>query len=226
MVISFQKSFLFIHIPKTGGTSVRVALSPYQHQNEDFWSNRLLSKVGISVNYCLGDYRHLRFRTHDPVSVVAREFPPHVFNSLFKFAFVRNPWDVLVSTYKYIQAGPSHKRHKLVNGQSFDDFLGFAISRDIGQQRRLIADANGKLLVDFVGRFEHLSNDFKQITNRLGISVELLHVNRAGKKTDYREFYSKRTMERVHFAYRDDIDTFEYEFDPSSIATNRNAMAA
>lgn len=222
MLISFEKSFLFVHIPKTGGTSIRMALSAYQHENEHWWTNRLLQRCGISINYCLGDYRHLRFRTHDPIMAVQRHFPPDTFCSLFKFAFVRNPWDLLVSAYKYIQTVPSHKRHRLVTNQRFDDFIEFAIAKDIGQQLRMIADPNGQLLVDFVGRFENLRGDFAMIAKRIHVEAELPHVNETRQTTPYQEYYSQRSKDRVQFAYQDDIETFGYEFDP----TDRIAVSA
>ena len=222
MIVSFEKSFLFVHVPKTGGTSMRAVLSPHAHGADKLWTNRLLSVFGIPINYCLGDYRHYRFRIHDPIRKAARAYPPELLEQLFKFAFVRNPWDLLVSYRNFTRATPNHKRHRRIVKLSFDEFLQFAIAKGIGRQRRQLTDDQGQLLVDFVGRFENLPQDYVRIAQRLKIPGRLPHANR-GAGQDYRDHYTRRTREWVQAAYAEDIEAFGYEFDGARRATGRRA---
>ena len=159
MIVSYERRFIFFHIPKTGGTSIRRVLLPYCHDPLQYAVNRLFARFGVEVNHRVGGYRRLRFRTHERALVAANLIPPAEFDSLFKFAFVRNPWDQLVSMYKYIQRTTSHKRHSVVREMEFGDFVKFAAEKELAHQKRLIADESGKLLVDYVGRFETLSVD-------------------------------------------------------------------
>jgi hypothetical protein len=222
MIVSFSKSFLFVHVPKTAGTSMRAVLSKYQHANDHFWSNRLLGAMGIPINYCLGNYLHYRFRTHEPILRAVQVYPPNVLEGLFKFALVRNPWDLLVSYRNFLCASPGHKRHRRVARMGFDEFLRFAIQRRIGCQKSLLSDQHGRIIVDFVGRFENLAHDYLLIAQRLWISERLPHVNR-GPRRDYREAYTWRTRQLVQDAYAEDIDEFGYEFDGFDAAVHRQA---
>jgi hypothetical protein len=222
MIVSFEKSFLFVHVPKTAGTSLRFVLSRYQHANERYWTNRLLSAVGIPINYCWGNYLHYRFRTHDPLVRAVEAYPPEVMAGLFKFAVVRNPWDLLASYRNFIIATPGHKRHRRVAQMDFEEFLRFAIERKIGRQKAMLSDREGRLRVDFVGRFERLQPDFRWIAQRLQISDRLPHANR-GPRHDYRQQYSPRTRRLVQDAYAEDIDAFEYAFDQSEMCQNIEA---
>lgn len=114
-------NWVFIHIPKTGGTSVRSALGmgarPYHVTAKDMW----------------------------------QKYPD--WTSKFSFAFVRNPWDRLVSWVHRTSTWPPDR---------FDQ-LGLEPQVDY------ILDEDGKPLVDFIGRFESLADDFNTICGHLGI---------------------------------------------------------
>ncbi len=167
MIISFDKSFLFVHVPKTAGTSIRHVLTHYAHRPEKLWTNRLLNAVGIPINYCLGSYPHYRFRIHDPICRAIQVYPRDVIEPLFKFAFVRNPWDLLVSYRNFIRGNPAHKRHRRIVKLTFAEYLQFAIAKGVGRQLPLLTDAQGNLQLDYVGRFETLQQDFLWIAQRL-----------------------------------------------------------
>lgn len=209
MLVSYEKNFLFIHVPKTGGTSMRAVLQQHAHQPEQRPTNRCLEKLGISVNHLLGDYRDYRFRTHERICVVASRLPHGVFDRLFKFGFVRNPWDLLPSMYKFIRKNEQHKRHRVVSKMSFPEFVSFAASKRIAKQKRLIAARDGTILLDFVGKFERLNEDYRVIADRLGLDVRLPHLNRT-KQSDYVDFYNESTIEGVRKTFRDDIEAFGY----------------
>ncbi len=159
MQISYSHKFIFIHIPKTAGTSVSVALSAVSHQLREQLVNRLLKKVGISVNH-YGPHTWKQFRLHETALTVKRHLPTRIYDHFFKFAFVRNPWDQLVSSYHWISQNPKHGRHKLVRSLSFDEYLRYVMARGKFSQHGFILDRHERLIVDFVGRFERLAEDF------------------------------------------------------------------
>ena len=216
MIVSYERNFLFVHVPKTGGTSIRAVLGQHCHNPKVFWSNRVLAKVGIEVNYLTRDYRKLQFRTHDRIANAQRLLPTDVYERLFKFAFVRNPWDLLVSLFKFIRKTESHKRHRLVSKMEFSEFIDFAVTKQIAHQSRLISDNRGNILTDFIGRFENLTQDVQIILQKTGIPAKLPHLNRTPTSC-YQDFYSALSKEKVAIAYQVDIDAFEYEFDGRSV---------
>ena len=158
---------------------------------------------------------------------------PANYASYFKFSFVRNPWARLVSEYS---ARDRYKKfsfkefvmHRFPEPDMYTDRYRHVIS-----QYDYLYDINGQLLVDFVGKFENLQNDFSAVCSRLGISDSTLpHRNASGnrksglkrligkisssrqaKKIPYTEYYDDELREHVGQLYAIDIETFEYSFD-------------
>lgn len=226
MQISFEHNFLFVHIPKTGGTSIRSALEPYQTDTASAFPNPLLRQIGINVNHYLGGYRSFQFRKHERIKTVARLLPANAFDSLFKFCFVRNPWDLLVSNYSYVKSNKKHKRHRRMSRMDFREFVEFAVAKEIGFQKPIVSSTSGDLLVNRVGKFETLNEDFESIASIIQSEATLPHLNRV-TRPDYREYYDRRLIARVTDCYREDIEEFEYEFDgsASNAAPSKNNCA-
>ena len=215
MLISHRHRFAFIHVPKTAGSSVAFALWPHADHVDDYWMNRGLKLVGIHVNH-YAPYRRKKFRTHTPAAILERQLPAEVFADLFKFAFVRNPWDLLVSSYHYLLKHAPHHRGRLARRlQSFADYAAYEIRRGKMSQSAMLTGRDGRLLVDFVGRFESLPSDFAYACRRIGVEVELPRAN-ATRHRDYRNFYDDRLAEAVGRFFAADAERFGYGFDDAA----------
>ncbi|MDX1407714.1 MAG: sulfotransferase family 2 domain-containing protein, partial [Saprospiraceae bacterium] len=144
-MISHTHQFIFVHINKTGGTSIE--------------------KVFIDT----ADQADVRFK-HKDVAFYQRRFP-EVFERYFKFAFVRNPWDWLVSRYTW------SRYHQSLLAISFTEMIerldcGVELAPDVPWFRRALAPQSerlmidGRIAVDFVGKFESLQSDFDVVCDR------------------------------------------------------------
>jgi len=103
------------------------------------------------------DYHKYVFRTHDDILAAKRRMPAEIFAGYFKFAFVRNPWERLVSEYEYILRQPQHGRHARVRRlKNFSEFIRMQIPRRDAYQINMLCDKKGRLLVDFVGKLVQL----------------------------------------------------------------------
>lgn len=152
MILSQSHSFAFVHVPKTAGSSVFVALRAYCIHPELHWSNRWLRRVGIKVNH-YAPWPYTEFRPHTPASVLESRLPADLFSRLFKFGFVRNPWDLLVSYWNFIRQTPNHRRHRRVMAlSSLSHYVDYKIRRGAVSQVDMLCSRDGRLLVDFVGR--------------------------------------------------------------------------
>ncbi len=213
MLISTRKNFIFIHVSKTAGSNIARALGPFATGAERHPVNRLLTFARIKETY-LGPLTIRRFRRHCRARHARRFLPRPFFDGAFKFAFVRNPWDWLVSQYHFLLRKTTHHRHKRVRRMSgFEAFVEYEIARNKRFQHPFITDKEGRLLVDFVGRFENLHEDFGSICRHVGIDARLPSVS-VSPNRDYRAYYGRDLRQRVARHFHRDIELFGYTFDP------------
>ena len=227
-MICRQHQCLFVHVPKSAGQSI-----------EQFFMDRLgLDWETGRAEVLMGDNPDRSRGTQKLAHLSAFEYvhdgfvDADEFESLFKFTFVRNPYERLVSEYRYRNYFHHH---------SFSDFVHNKLPRPgwddkyrhVMSQYEMLHDLHGRLLVDFVGRFESLQQDFDTVCRRLGIEdSELPHRNPSNKKSrnlkrrfrnflfrngendkrHYTEFYDEHTRATVTELYRKDIETFGYRF--------------
>ncbi|MGH7239494.1 MAG: sulfotransferase family 2 domain-containing protein [Candidatus Saccharimonadales bacterium] len=206
-MISHKHKCIFIHIPKVAGSSIEKIIWP----NEADASNLWMGFVDDYHNkYQTGGLQHLLAR------YVREEIGEKIFNEYYKFSFVRNPWDKAVSQYCYMKKRPDLKEFiGMKDNDCFKRYLELIALKEHVQwlpQTRFLRDLNGDTLVDYVGRFEILSADAKEVFNRLDLKkMKLPHVNKS-KKRHYRHFYDTESIEMVADFYADDIQEFGYGF--------------
>jgi len=215
MLLSIKKRFLFIHIAKTGGTSIRKALRKYRGGGLYTPAMVVTSQIDQLTRHRIG----CKLARHAGANPAREMLPRDLFDSLFKFSIVRNPWDLQVSSYHHVRLDPEASREF----ETFEEFIRYKFREDRPYQFKLdiarrpqlrsLVDMDGNLLVDFVGRYENLEEDFAIICERIGIPVvPLPHLRRAGDRHQYREYYTEKLRDVVAEVYRPDIDTFGYSF--------------
>ena len=203
------RRFLFIHVMKTAGTSVREALAPYARRPKGSPWRRLRERLGLA-----GPEPLAALPPHATAVEVRAALPEKTFKRYFKFAFVRNPWDWHVSWYHWLLQVPSHPHHAVVSRmKGFEEYLHWRVESYRLLQKDFVADARGRLLVDFLGRFERLEEDFATVCAAVGVRAGLIHLNRSVHR-DYRCYYTDRTRELVETFWADDVESFGYRFDP------------
>ncbi|MBL8795122.1 MAG: sulfotransferase family 2 domain-containing protein [Planctomycetia bacterium] len=205
MLISHSHRFIFIHIYKVAGVSIRTALQPYAAQPR--------SNVRELYERWRGRATTPRLDTHAMAREVRAALPAKLFDGYFKFAFVRNPWDWQVSLYHFMRRSPLHPQHALVCAmQDFDEYLAWRVQHEVRLQKDFLTDGNGRVLVDHVGRFETIGQDFDHICKMLNLAAPLPHENKTDH-ADFRAHYNERTRALVAESFREDIEMFGYSFD-------------
>lgn len=201
---------VFVHIPKTAGTS-------------------MLDALGADVV----------FDTHAP-ALVYREADPDLFRRAYKFSVVRNPWDRFASSFHFMKSGTDWpmqqewaKRH--IGDLDFEGFVRklrnplfrqtILSERFFWPQSFWLTDRRGALIVDELLRFEELGDAIAAICVRLGVaSPEHLPVHRRSTRLDYRSLYRDDEMvQLVERLYSEDIQRFGYSFEPLEVRVSAAA---
>ena len=207
MLISDTKKFVFVHIEKTAGSSITEVLRPHALARPESGWHSILRALGLPR-----DYRRYRFPTHCGLAEAERKLPEDRYQGYFKFAFVRNPWDRLVSEYNAACHKQRRAKHRRIHAMNdFADYIRFEIGRDKLQQHRLVLNRHGDIGVDFLGRFETLKPDFDSVCRRLRIDYELPVTNRFPHR-HYSRYYTPETRNLVARHWARDIEMFGYRF--------------
>lgn len=204
-MISHSKNFIFIHIPKTAGTSIESALGEYGVVQKG------------PKNYSSVYHKHV-------TAIKCRNMMRDEFEKYFRFSSVRNPWDWLVSNYEfnrgvgipYILNIPTMSAGVVpewLRNMSFADWLVWFIETIQPSQKKLIADENSNLLVNHIIRFEQLQNDYDELCSILKIPTIKLPKLVATERKPYQYYYDEVTIKLVEEAFADDIHTFKYRFE-------------
>lgn len=207
MLISDQHNFLFVHVSKAAGSSIHRTLAPYANTSNVSRWNKFLSKTGLRSNY-----QSRYFSQHALITEAVRYIPEARFHELYKFAFVRNPWDWVVSMYSFLQQNTGHRHNDMIQKMSFAEYVDYEIQRGQRFQHAFVCDESGLVKVDFIGRFEQLETDFKHVCDKIGLGASLPHVN-PSKHKDFREYYDIILRDKVARHWQRDIELFEYQFD-------------
>ena len=216
-IVSREHHFIFVHIPKTAGSSIgdpsykkvkKGSLIPFLGKEDEAYQGH---KKAMEIK------EHLKEPWED----------------FFKFCFVRNPWDRFVSAYTYYTQSISsvyslfrftqehYKKHTTLGQQiaqckTFREFClnvdRFDLDLHFEPQADYVTDAEGNLLVDYIGRFENLDSDLNKICNRIGIPEIRLPHYRKTKRKHYKEYFDNETVDVVRRKYMHDIELFNYTF--------------
>jgi hypothetical protein len=203
-MICHKSKCIFIHIPRTAGSSIEIAI-----QGKNQWAVDMRRK-------------HL-------IASTAKRLYKDYWDEYFKFSFIRNPWDRVVSMCKY---GNKHPRewnriygceitNGLLNMDNYEKIYPdgieidprFEFKNEIPQN--IIPNSvylnilNEKL--DFVGRFENLKHDIEYISDKLSRQITLPLVEKSIRK-HYSVYYNEEVKNKVANTYLNDISRFGYEF--------------
>ncbi|GAG91093.1 unnamed protein product [marine sediment metagenome] len=190
-VVNVKHNIIFIRVPRTASTSIGN-----------------VSFIGNGSHTTAIDIRN----------IIRRNLRGGLtYKEMFKFGFVRNPWDRLVSMCFYKKNYGTHA----IDKESFSRYVEKMDRNNLKLWRmaqwRYLCDKHGRIIVDFVGRYEDLQEDWEKVCDFVGMYEDLEQHN-MGKQLHYKEYYTDESREKVSELYREDIELFDYKYDVGGIS--------
>jgi hypothetical protein len=197
-MISHKHKFIYTRVAKTASSTIMQLIRKYV---DDLTS--------VVDDDWMHDVHHV------PLWYLKKNIPEKEFNLYFKFGFVRNPWDRLVSAYhysvKWYAINDAQNAQKL-NLKIFDNFSTWLrqMHTEINKYGSQWSYVRG---CDFIGKTENLQQDFNTVCDKIGIPQQKLsHKNKSKHKKHYTEYYDDETRSIVAEKYAKDIEYFGYKF--------------
>ncbi len=197
VIICHHRRFVFVAVPKTGSTTVHHAFTGIDDTEEP---------------------PHVH---HRGIAEALANDAAAAIDSYFKFAFVRNPWDRLVSAFHNFTQQEEHFEWSDPL-RRYPDFRSFCLDFPTSRWPEWIhfrpqlyfLSVDGRLAMDFVGRFERLEADFETVRRTVGLDPKRLAYVRPSRHEPYLDYYDETTRAIVGEVYAADIEAFGYRFDP------------
>lgn len=215
MIISAARRYIFVHIPKTGGTALSLALEARAAADDILIGDTPKAvKRRARVKKLKADGRLWKHsRLSDIEGLVARED----FEKFFIFTLVRNPWDRTVSYYHWLRGRSwDHPAVALAKTSSFSAFLNHpqTIAGLSVPYRASLSDSGGIERAGAYIRLERLDQELGPLWDHLGFDLSpIAPANRSAREKDYRGYYSDADAALIGEIAAEDIAKFDYDFE-------------
>lgn len=215
MIISRGRRYIFVHIPKTGGTALGVALEARAMADDILVGDT--PKARARAGRLEGLATVGRLWKHSTMADIDGLLTRAELDQLLVFTLVRNPWDRLVSLYHWLR--DQSFTHPMVATAKAADFSGFlndattlasVHAAPFGSYLRHPSVNDGLFI-----RIEHFARDAAPLEAHLGFALAPLPVtNSSNRCRDWRGYYNDRDATLAAALCAEDIARFDYRFDP------------
>lgn len=221
------KPFFWLHLKKCAGNSFRKSFTPPYVQTDRVKNPKPFIAVPKEEwNDVLNNFRVPLGEYDNKRMLFAKKFlySEDEFNNMYKFTIVRNPYDRIVSVWKYVFRKRQWQPKRILMKHSFSYFISQLPTIMQKKYDRFlvthaapiwpdITDENGVLLMDEILKLENLGKDIEVLNQKIGTNIKHLsreNVNR--QNNSYRKYYTEKTKKKVEELYGDDIKNLKYTF--------------
>jgi len=216
VIISRGRKYIFVHAPKTGGTSLQYALETRAMKDDILIGNTPKAQNRRRRQAHLQELAAGRLWKHSTLRDIRGVVTDAELDELFIFMLVRNPWDRYVSYYHWLQEQEfEHKAVQLATDLSFSEFLNHpAMQGAITKSPYSIytRDHWGQDRCSLAIRLEHLEADVTALESHLGFKLDIPHLNPSRRDADWRSYYSEKDARLLSKLCAEDIARFGYAY--------------
>ena len=205
MIVSHAKQFIFFAVPKTGTHALRELLAP--HKGPDDWEQQILFGQQQSPIAEIAKIQH----GHISAQQIVAYLEPAIWQSYYKFAIVRNPFDRFISICFFLnRKNPQFLETPLQWMKSAITVPRFRARVLVRPQYLQLVDAQGNSAMDYIGRYEQLQDSVDEICDRLQLKSTQLPKRNTSEHNQYREYYDEELKSAVAEFYQEDLRRFNY----------------
>lgn len=204
MPISYKYRTIFVHIPTTAGNSIYKVLDISNEYNT--WSL-------ITMDRIIPTHQHLM-----PIQI-QKMIPKDIWNTFYKFTIVRNPYDRIVSDYRYLQECSVREKYDIKTFENFINLVNRIVTTDAYTENvyfdhfRPQSHYFKNVKYDYIGRFENLDLDIQNISRAIGAKEILPWINKSrSSDDDYRSYFNENIKGIVDRLYASDLEMFGYKY--------------
>lgn len=215
MILSTGRRYVFVHIPKTGGTSLALALEQRAMKDDIMLGDT--PKAKRRRHRVQGAQTRGRLWKHSTLADIEGLVDREIQAGLFAFTLVRNPWDRAVSYYHWLREQQfRHRAVELARTLSFADFVThpqICASFRANPAASYMRNSDGVERCDAYIRIEHFDQDAAPLVDHLGFGLTVDVVNASVREADFRRYYSDETADFIADCCAEDIARFNYSFE-------------
>lgn len=215
MIVSRGRRFIFVHIPKTGGTALALALEARAMKDDILIGDTPKARARRGR---VGPLRAAgRLWKHATLADIAGLVTDEEMAAFFTLTLVRNPWDRAVSYYHWLRA--QGFAHPAVGLAKMLDFAGFLSHPQTQAAFRAwpysayMRDRHGVEQCRLYARLEHLATDLAPFEAHLGFRLTIPRANESDRARDWRPYFTDSTAALIADLCAEDIARFGYGFE-------------
>jgi hypothetical protein len=223
--INHDKKAIFIHIPKTGGTYIRENLEKYygfkfhlikRPDHDKFCNTHLYNKIDKYKNF-IANREHGILKYAKTSNYINRMIymDNNKWNTYKIFCFVRNPYDRFISGWNYL-----NKKHEINVPFKYyihqkDVVSDFEYIHTFMSQYNNMIDENNTFKINFLGKFENIEDDFKEILLKIGFNeTEIIHDKNKKNNFEHDSYIdiinNQNLLDIINNICKEDFEKFHY----------------
>lgn len=208
---------IFVHIHKTGGTTIAMNLKKYygfetfyirRPDHQKFCFDKKKKKYINYENRIHGIINYFKTSSHINKKM---KMTPEKWDNYYKFCFIRNPYDRIVSAWNHVNRFNIPFKNFLNLGDTCNDVEYMHMFMP---QYRSMINEKAKKYIDYVGYFENLDEDFEKILNNIGVK-KIIHNSNSKLNVrvhkPYYEYYDQETLDKVNILMNEDFNNLDYK---------------